>query len=122
MEQNKRLSELLRNTIGQRYDAMALKMIRDETELPQNTIYPLRDFGQHLSLCQAFALSRREGQTVYMQKHDHWCWAPLIAYGMVELKKGTPEFNELLPVIGINDPDAAAAFIENMPHLPTGIY
>ncbi|WP_295089636.1 DUF169 domain-containing protein [Ruminococcus sp.] len=122
MEQNKRLSELLRNTIGQRYDAMALKMIRDETELPQNTIYPLRDLGQHLSLCQAFALSRREGQTVYMQKHDHWCWAPLIAYGMVELKKGTPEFNELLPVIGINDPDAAAAFIENMPHLPTGIY
>ncbi|MCR4795781.1 MULTISPECIES: DUF169 domain-containing protein [Ruminococcus] len=122
MELNRRISELLKKTIGQRYDAMALKMISDESELPQNTVYPVRDMGQHMSLCQAFALSRREGKTVYMQKQDHWCWAPLIGYGMVKLEKGTPEFNELLPVIGIRDPDAAAAFIENMPHLPTGVY
>lgn len=122
MEQNKRISELLKNTIGQRYDAMALKMIRDEAEVPENAVYPLRDFGQHMALCQAFALSRRERKTVYMQKQDHWCWAPLIAYGQIELKKGTPAFNELLPVIGIQDPDAASAFIENFPHLPTGVY
>lgn len=122
MEQNKRIYELLKNTIGQRYDAMALKMISDEAEIPDGTIYPLRDMGQHMALCQAFALSRREGKTVYMQKQDHWCWAPLIAYGQVELKKGTPAFNELLPVIGIKDPDAAAAFIESMPHLPNGKY
>ena len=108
MEQNKRISELLKNTIGQRYDAMALKMICDEAEVPSAAVYPMRDLGQHLALCQAFALSRREGKTVYMQKQDHWCWAPLIAYGQVKLQKGTPEFNELLPVIGINDPDAAA--------------
>ena len=122
MEQNKRISELLKNTIGQRYDAMALKMIRDEAEVPENAVYPLRDLGQHMALCQAFALSRREKKTVYMQKQDHWCWAPLIAYGQVELKKGTPAFNELLPVIGIQDPEAASAFIENFPHLPTGVY
>lgn len=122
MEHNKRISELLRSTIGQRYDAMALKMISDEADVPENAVYPLRDLSQHLALCQAFALSRREGKTVYMQKQDHWCWAPLFAYGHVELKKGTPEFNELLPVIGIFDPDAAAAFIEKMPHLQTGMY
>ncbi|MCR5600390.1 MAG: DUF169 domain-containing protein [Ruminococcus sp.] len=122
MEQNRRISELLKNTIGQRYDAMALKMIREESEVAENAIYPLRDLGQHMALCQAFALSRREGKTVYMQKKDHWCWAPLIAYGQVKLQKGTPAFNELLPVIGINDPEAAAAFIENMPHLPTDVY
>ena len=122
MEQNKRISELLRSTIGQRYDAMALKMITDEAEVPENAVCPLQDLGQHLALCQAFALSRREGKTVYMQKQDHWCWAPLFAYGHVELEKGTPEFNELLPVIGIFDPDAAAAFIERMPHLPAGMY
>ncbi len=122
MEKNKRISDLLKSTIGQRYDAMALKMIKDEAEVPEGAIYPLRDNGQHMALCQAFALSRREGKTVYMQKQDHWCWAPLIAYGQVEVKKGTPEFNELLPVIGINDPDAAAAFIEHMPHLPAGEY
>lgn len=64
MEQNNRLSELLKNTIGQRYDSIALKMIADETEIHENAVYPLRDFGQHLALCQAFALSRREGKTV----------------------------------------------------------
>lgn len=122
MEQNKRISELLKTTIGQRYDAMALKMIRDESEVPENTLYPLRDIGQHMALCQAFALSRREGKTVYMQKEDHWCWAPLIAYGQFELQKGTPAFNELLPVIGIKDPDAAAAFLEHFPHLPADVY
>ena len=122
MEQNKRISELLKKTIGQRYDAMALKMIKDETEIPEKVIYPLRDLGQHMALCQAFALSRREGKTVYMQKQDHWCWAPLIAYGQVELKKGTPEFNELIPVIGVKDADAAAEFIDRMPHLPNGMY
>ena len=122
MDKNKKISEMLKNIIGQRYDAMALKMIKDEAEVPENAIYPMRDDGVHMALCQAFALSRREGKTVYMQKQDHWCWAPLIAYGQVEVKKGTPEFNELLPVIGINDPDAAAAFIENMPHLEPGIY
>ena len=122
MEQNNRLSELLKNTIGQRYDAIALKMIADETEIPENAVYPLRDFEQHLALCQAFALSRREGKTVYMQKQDHWCWAPLIAYGQYELHKDSEAFNALLPVIGIPDPEAAAAFIENIPHLPTGVY
>lgn len=122
MEQNKRISQALKNTIGQRYDAMALKMISNETELPENTVFPLSGMGQHLALCQAFALSRREGKTVYMQKQDHWCWAPLIGYGMVRLEKGTPAFNELLPVIGISDPDAAESFIENMPHLPAGKY
>ena len=122
MEQNKRISELLKSTIGQRYDAMALKMIKDESEIPENAIFPIRDLGHHLALCQAFALSRREGKTVFMQKQDHWCWAPLIAFGQYELQKGTPAFNELLPVIGVQDPDAAAAFIENIPHLPTGIY
>lgn len=38
MEQNNRLSELLKNTIGQRYDAIALKMIADETEIPENAV------------------------------------------------------------------------------------
>ena len=122
MEQNKRISELLKSTIGQRYDAMALKMIREESEVPENAVYPRRDMGQHMALCQAFALSRREGKTVYMQKEDHWCWAPLIGYGQFKVEKGTPAFDELLPAIGINDPNAAAAFIENFPHLETGVY
>lgn len=122
MEQNKRISELLKSTIGQRYDAMALKMIRDESEVPENAVYPLRDLGEHMALCQAFALSRRQGKTVYMQKKDHWCWAPLIAYGQVELEKGSPAFQELLPVIGVQDPDAAEAFLEHFPHLQTGVY
>lgn len=122
MKQNVYLSELLKSTIGQRYDAMALKMIRDEKEVPSNAVYPMRDIKQHLSLCQAFALSRRENKTVYMQKQDHWCWAPLIAYGQYQLEKGSAAFQELLPVIGIEDPDAGAAFLESIPHLPTGVY
>lgn len=122
MEQNKCISQKLKCTIGQRYDAMALKMIRNTSEVPDGALYPLRDMGQHMALCQAFALSRREGRTVFMQKQDHWCFGPLVGYGHVEMKKGSAAFNELLPVIGIFDPEAAARFIENSPHLPVGEY
>jgi uncharacterized protein (DUF169 family) len=44
----------------------------------------MRDRGQHLSQCQAWALSRRRGETVAMLKEDSWCFAPLIAYGLVD--------------------------------------
>lgn len=122
LEQNTRISQMLKTTIGQRYDAMALKMIRDESEVPENALYPMRDMGQHMALCQAFALSRREGRTVYMQKQDHWCFGPLIGYGMAELVKGSPEYNEVMPFMGIFDPMKAAEFVENTPHLPLGEY
>lgn len=63
---------------------IAVKMLEKEEDIPEGALRPKRDRGQHLAQCQAFAMSRRQGMTVAMLKEDHWCWAPLMAYGLVE--------------------------------------
>jgi uncharacterized protein (DUF169 family) len=62
---------------------IAVKMLEKEEDIPEEAIRPKRDHGYHLAQCQAFAMSRRQGMTVAMLKEDHWCWAPLLAYGIV---------------------------------------
>jgi uncharacterized protein (DUF169 family) len=63
---------------------LAVKMLEREEDIPQGAIRPKRDRNQHLAQCQAFALSRRQRETVAMLKEDNWCFAPLIAYGLVD--------------------------------------
>ncbi|OGN96982.1 MAG: hypothetical protein A2Y89_04740 [Chloroflexi bacterium RBG_13_51_18] len=63
---------------------IAVKMLEKEADIPEGAIRPKRDRGYHLAQCQAFAMTRRQRITIAMLKEDHWCWAPLMAYGMVE--------------------------------------
>ena len=63
---------------------LALKLLEREQDIPVGAKRPLKDFGQHLSLCQVFQMSRREGRTVAMLKEDHWCCEPVIGYGLGE--------------------------------------
>lgn len=80
---------------------LAIKMIQNQEEIPAAAVRPKKDRNQHIAQCQAFALTRREGKTVAMLKEDHWCYAPVIGYGLVEqpdfFKKGglyDPQFDE----------------------------
>ena len=63
---------------------IAVKFIQKEDEIPAGAFRPKKETGMHLAQCQAFAMSRREGKTVAMLRDDQWCWAPLIAYGLVD--------------------------------------
>jgi uncharacterized protein (DUF169 family) len=67
-----------------RTSPLAIKMLAKEEDIPEGSIRPLRDRHYHLAQCQAFALSRRERESITMLKEDSWCWAPLVAYGMVD--------------------------------------
>jgi uncharacterized protein (DUF169 family) len=67
-----------------RTSPIAVKMLEKETDIPEGAIRPKRDRGQHIAQCQAFALSRRQRETIAMLKEDNWCFAPLIAYGLVD--------------------------------------
>ena len=66
---------------------VAVKMLEKEADIPKEAIRPKKDRGYHISQCQAFALTRRNRETIAMLKEDNWCWSPLIAFGLVE----TPE-------------------------------
>jgi uncharacterized protein (DUF169 family) len=50
---------------------LALKLLENEADIPGEAQRPVRDFGHHLSLCQAFQISRREGMAVAMLKEDN---------------------------------------------------
>lgn len=63
---------------------LAVKLLEDEAEVPEDAKRPRRDFGRCLSTCQAFAMSRMQGLTVAELKEDMWCPEPVIGYGIEE--------------------------------------
>jgi uncharacterized protein (DUF169 family) len=79
-----RYGEDLEKHLMLRTSPIAVRMLEKESDIPEGAIRPFKDRGYHLSQCQAFAMSRREGTTVAMLNEDHWCPAPLIAYGTVK--------------------------------------
>ena len=63
---------------------IAIAMLESEADIPEGAVRPVRDLGGHMSLCQGFALSRREELTVAFLKEDHWCYVPVVAFGQAE--------------------------------------
>ena len=117
LEQNKKIQELMEKVVGLRYPAVAVKMIREDSEIPEDAVRPLKDMGHHIALCQAFAFARRQRKVIYMELEDHWCWNPLIGYGQVECVPGQPQFDEVCTYIGIPDRQKAEAFFARFPRL-----
>ncbi len=74
-----------------RTNPLAIKMLEDERQIPEEAERPLKDQGYHLDLCQAFARSRWEGRTIAMLKEDMWCFEPVVGYGLAEAPE---EFEE----------------------------
>jgi uncharacterized protein (DUF169 family) len=80
------LGEELERLLILRTSPLAVKMLQSESDVPEGAMRPKRDRRQHIAQCQAFALSRREKLSIAMLKEDNWCWAPLVAYGLVDWK------------------------------------
>jgi uncharacterized protein (DUF169 family) len=79
-------SDLLNMLVLRTYP-IAIKMLKNESETPQGAVRPKRDLKTHYSACQAFGIVRRRGTTLAMFLEDHWCFEPIIGYGLVEPPK-----------------------------------
>ena len=100
---------------------IGIKFIRSEDEIPDRALRPKRDRGVHLAQCQAFAMSRREGETVAILKEDQWCWAPLVAYGLADSSVIDYEGDDVGPRIkGILK--WTKELSDDLPSLPAGKY
>jgi len=84
IEEYNRYGKELESSLRLKTSPIAVKMLEKEADIPKGAIRPKKDRGYHLAQCQAFAMTRRQGMTIAMLKEDHWCWAPLLAYGMAE--------------------------------------
>lgn len=99
---------------------IAIKMLKDESEIPEGAVRPKRDQGEHYAICQVFSLARRQGTTVAMFLEDHWCFEPIISYGLVE----TPQdyLDGFTNSFFIADKEAAEKHAREMTRLPVGQY
>ena len=104
-----------------RVHPVAVKMLRSKDEVPEGAIIPTRDWKHKYSLCQTFARSQRNGETIAMFKEDHWCFEPVIGLGLVERSEYFLEGNHRYPD-SVRDLKAAAEWCRNMPYLEYGAY
>ncbi len=100
---------------------LALKLLKTESDIPTSAYRPLRDSGNHLSLCQAYQKSRREGTEIVMLKEDNWCFEPVVGYGLAEPPEYFLEGHNRFPV-DVETLEAGRHYAEQFPRLELGKY
>jgi uncharacterized protein (DUF169 family) len=127
-ETNKKYSQELHDMLLLRYEPIAVKMIKDLAEVPENAVHPKRDMGKHMSLCQAYALTRRNKKTIFTDMDSEWCWCPIICMGYVDSEPGSKTYDFMANFIGgrhkdsVDSKDAVKSFFAHFPRLPYGKY
>ena len=122
IKEYQRYGEELESLLKVRTFPVAIKWFEKESDVPEDAISPMKDFGKHFSFCQAVAASRMKGWTMAMTIKDHWCWNPLIGFGCVECEPGSESFDAVTDVIFIPDKNKAEKFFSEFPRLPLGKY
>ncbi len=84
LEQLHKMGIELKQWLSMRVYPIAVKLLRNREETPEGAIFPTRDGGHKYSLCQTFARSQRNGETIVMFLEDHWCPEPVIGLGFAE--------------------------------------
>ncbi|OPY89852.1 MAG: hypothetical protein A4E73_02802 [Syntrophaceae bacterium PtaU1.Bin231] len=101
--------------------ALAIKLLKDEQEIPEGAQRPLKDIGGRMALCQGYALSRREGKTVAMFKEDMQCFEPIVGYGWEAPPQYFLDGNNRFPQ-DVKDLEAGKNYAADFPRIETGRY
>jgi len=99
--------------------SLAVKLLKNEEDIPKEAHRPQRDLGHRLMLRQGFQLSRREGLTVAMLKEDMWCHEPVIGYGLQEAPDYFFEGHTRFPR-DVSSLEAGRHYADEFPTLETG--
>ena len=59
-EECRALGERLSQDLLLRYSPIAMKLLYDESEIPEGSLRPLKERGEHLAMCQKNHHSNRE--------------------------------------------------------------
>jgi len=100
---------------------IAIKLLRIGEDVPDGFTRPKRDLGTHMSLCQAFEMTRRDGTSMAMLREDMWCPEPVMGFGLMEAPEYFMEGNNRYPR-DVSSPAAGRVYAEELPKLPTGKY
>jgi uncharacterized protein (DUF169 family) len=100
---------------------LALKLLERASDIPAGARRPLKDLGHHLSLCQVLQMSRRAGATMVMLLPDHWCFEPVVGYGLAEPPAYFLEGYNRYPR-DVATLEAGRHYADEFPRLPVGRY
>ena len=100
---------------------LAIKLIEKEEDIPEEAVRPIKDWGYHVPLCQAFATSRREGTLIAALKEDMFCFEPVVGYGMAEPPQYFLEGHNRFPQ-DVESLEVGRNYASDFPRLPTGKY
>lgn len=122
LETMQKNAETIYQMVRLRTYPFAVKLIRDDSDIPNDAIRPLRGLGYHLDLCQAFTMTRFEGKQMAMLKEDMWCFEPVVGFGLAEPPEQFLEGENRFPA-SIMNKEAARYWARNtLPRLQTGLY
>jgi len=114
MRTKEEICENLHRFLGLRSYLIAVKILKDASEVPADAEQPLRDTGKHLSMCQMFSYVRRQGKKMVMLHKDNWCVEPVIGFGYTEVPEyfltGANRYPESASSL-----EAGAKWAKNMP-------
>jgi len=79
----KEIEEVMSVYIKHQTHPLAVKLLGQEDKIPEGAKNPVKDFGVPFSLCQAMALSRKEGFTIVLDKNSQSCPIALAGLGLV---------------------------------------
>ena len=99
---------------------LAVKLLRPGEGVPEGAKDPVRDFGVPFSLCQALALSRKEGLTIVLDKNSQSCPIALAGLGLVKPDEFLSGKFVLAPVN--QSPESRKNIAEALPRFPYGKY
>ncbi len=114
MELIQKLNASLEQMVRPSTYPVAVKLL-DTPELPQKAVFPVKNFGNRLALCQGISIARRFGMTVAFGPEDHQCPPVLMALGLAEMSKNFQEGLMAFPFYA-ETPEIGASL--NASHLP----
>ena len=79
----KKIDEAMSIYVRPQTNPIAIKMLSDGDEIPENAQRPLKDYGAPFTLCQVMALVRKEGLTFVLNKDEQSCGSAMVGLGMV---------------------------------------
>jgi uncharacterized protein (DUF169 family) len=116
----KEIEEVMSVTIKHQTHPLAVKLLRQEDAIPEGAKSPMKDFGVRFSLCQAFALSRKEGLTIVLDKNSQSCPIALAGLGLVRPEQFLSGKFVLAPIN--QSPEARQKIAASLPRFPFGRY
>lgn len=116
----KEIEEVMSVYIKHQTHPLAIKMLDGAEEIPRDAKNPVRDFGVAFSLCQALALSRKEGLTVVLDRNSQSCPIALAGLGLVRPEEFLRGNFVLAPTN--QSPEARKKIAGSLPRFPFGKY